>query len=84
VPRLACAGRDTRADPNVEDIARAAATRGLLKASGATMLVEKFGSYDHFSSAHVFGNWRIGNDARVSVVEVRLCLHGFQSLRTAI
>ena len=48
------------------------------------MLVEKFGSYDHFSSAHVFGNWRIGNDARVSVVEVRLCLHGFQSLRTAI
>ncbi len=59
--------------------AMAAAARGLLEASGATTLVEEFGTYDHFSSAHVFGTCRMGNDARASVVDAGLRLHGFQN-----
>jgi choline dehydrogenase-like flavoprotein len=40
--------------------AMAAAARGLLKASGAATLVEEYGTYDSFSSAHVFGSCRMG------------------------
>ena len=59
--------------------AMAAAVRGLLKACGAT-LVEEFGTYDYFSSAHVFGTCRMGRDPRSSVVDERLRLHGFDNL----
>ena len=58
----------------------AAAVRGLLKASGATTLVEEFGSYDYFSSAHVFGTCRMGRDPRDSVVDERLRMHGLDNL----
>lgn len=60
--------------------AMAAATRGLLKASGAGTLVEEFGTYDHFSSAHVFGSCRMGDDPRTSVVDANLRLHGARNL----
>ena len=60
--------------------AMAAATRGLLKASGAGPLVEEFGTYDHFSSAHVFGSCRTGGDPRSSVVDVDLRVHGVANL----
>jgi choline dehydrogenase-like flavoprotein len=60
--------------------AMAAATRGLLKASGSTRLVEEFGTYDLFSSAHVFGTCRMGKDPRDSVVDPELRMHGFDNL----
>ena len=59
--------------------AMAAATRGLLAAAGAGKLVEEFGTYDHFSSAHVFGTCRMGNDPRSSVVDATLRVHGFEN-----
>ncbi|MGZ5238505.1 MAG: GMC oxidoreductase [Caldimonas sp.] len=60
--------------------AMAAAARALLKASGATTLVEEFGTYDHFSSAHVFGSCRMGSDPRTSVVDAALRVHGRDNL----
>ena len=60
--------------------AMAAAARGLLEASGAGTLVEEFGTYDHFSSAHVFGSCRMGNDPHSSVVDPNLRLHGVANL----
>ena len=60
--------------------AMATAVRSLLKASGATTLVEEFGTYDHFSSAHVFGSCRMGADPRHSVVDAGLRLHGRANL----
>ena len=56
--------------------AMAAAARALLKASGAPTLVEEYGTYDSFSSAHVFGSCRMGADPRASVVDADLRLHG--------
>jgi len=47
---------------------------------GATTLVEEFGSYDYFSSAHVFGTCRMGRDPRDSVVDERLRMHGLDNL----
>ena len=58
--------------------AMAAATRGLLAAAGVQTLVEEFGTYDHFSSAHVFGTCRMGVDPRTSVVGADLAVHGFE------
>lgn len=55
----------------------ASAARSLLKASGVAVLVEEFGTYDHFSSAHVFGTCRMGADPRSSVVDADLRVHGF-------
>ena len=60
--------------------AMAAATRGLLAASGAGTLVEEFGTYDHFASTHVFGTCRMGDDPRHSVVDANLRLHGSPNL----
>lgn len=42
--------------------------RKMLKASGAKGLVEEFGSYDFFSSTHIFGTCRMGSDPAKSVV----------------
>lgn len=60
--------------------AMAGAARGLLEASGAAALVEEFGTYDHFSAAHVFGTCRMGADSRKSVVDADLRAHGFSNL----
>ncbi|MGZ5130301.1 MAG: GMC family oxidoreductase, partial [Caldimonas sp.] len=60
--------------------AMAAVARALLKASGAATLVEEFGTYDHFSSAHVFGSCRMGSDPRTSVVDAALRVHGRDNL----
>jgi len=59
--------------------AMAAATRGLLRASRVAALVEEFGTYDHFSAAHVFGTCRMGDDPRRSVVDADLRLHGLDN-----
>ncbi len=58
----------------------AGAARSLLEASGAAVLVEEFGTCDHFSSAHVFGTCRMGADPRSSVVDADLRAHGFSNL----
>jgi choline dehydrogenase-like flavoprotein len=59
--------------------AMAAATRALLRASGIGALVEEYGTYDHFSAAHVFGTCRMGLDPRASVVDADLRLHGLDN-----
>ncbi|HAV14612.1 MAG TPA: GMC family oxidoreductase [Opitutae bacterium] len=43
--------------------------RRILKAAGVEKLVEEYGSYDYFSSTHVFGTCRMGSDAEHSVVD---------------
>ncbi|WP_343231800.1 GMC family oxidoreductase [Thermomonas sp.] len=60
--------------------AMAEVTRGLLKSSGIPTLVEEYGTYDYFSSAHVFGTCRMGTDPRKSVVDADLRVHGFDNL----
>lgn len=57
--------------------AMANAARAILKASGVAELVEEYGTYDHFSSAHVFGTCRMGHDPRNSVVDAQLRVHGY-------
>lgn len=47
----------------------AAKSREILKAAGAGELVEEYGSYDFFSSTHVFGTCRMGIDPEASVVD---------------
>jgi choline dehydrogenase-like flavoprotein len=59
--------------------AMAAASRSLLKAAGVATLVEEFGTYDYFSSAHVFGTCRMGRDPRSSVVDADLKVHGYDN-----
>lgn len=59
--------------------AMARATRAILKASGAVAWVEEYGTYDYFSSAHVFGTCRMGVDPRHSVVDADLRVHGFDN-----
>ena len=54
----------------------------MLKASGAVTLVEEYGTYDSFSSAHVFGSCRMGVDPRSSVVDASLRMHGVPNLWT--
>ncbi|MEN8660887.1 MAG: GMC family oxidoreductase [Lentimonas sp.] len=43
--------------------------REILKAAGVEKLVEEYGSYDYFSSTHVFGTCRMGKDPETSVVD---------------
>lgn len=54
--------------------------RALLRAGGATRLVEEFGTYDFFSAAHVFGTCRMGRDPRESVVDAQQRAHGWSNL----
>ncbi len=56
--------------------AMAEATRAIVRGAGAVELVEEFGTWDHFSSAHVFGTCRMGRTAADSVVDRDLRLHG--------
>lgn len=43
--------------------------REIVQAAGVKKLVEEYGSYDYFSSTHVFGTCRMGTDAETSVVD---------------
>lgn len=55
-------------------------SKELLKASGATDIVETASSYDFFSATHVFGTCRMGNDPETSVVDSSLRFHGLPNL----
>ncbi len=46
----------------------ASTCRAILQTAGSQALLEEYGTYDYFSSTHVFGTCRMGEDARSSVV----------------
>jgi choline dehydrogenase-like flavoprotein len=54
--------------------------REILKAAGATEIFEEFSSYDIFSSSHVFGTCRMGNDPQQSVVDANCRSHRWRNL----
>jgi choline dehydrogenase-like flavoprotein len=54
--------------------------RKLLEAAGAKHRVEEYGTYDYFSSTHVFGTCRMGRDARTSVVDPQCRSHRWRNL----
>lgn len=54
--------------------------REILKASGADEMVEEYGSYDYFSSTHVFGTCRMGTDPENSVVDTYGRSHRWKNL----
>ncbi|MGZ0653979.1 GMC family oxidoreductase [Coraliomargarita sp. W4R53] len=56
-------------------------SRRLLEAAGAGELVDEYGSYDYFSSTHVFGTCRMGSDVDSSVVDASGRSHRWQNLR---
>lgn len=58
-------------------------TRAILAASGAPEIVEEFGTYDLFSSTHVFGTCRMGVRPEVSVVDSTGRAHGWRNLYIA-
>jgi choline dehydrogenase-like flavoprotein len=43
--------------------------REILRASGVEAFFEEYGTYDFFSSTHVFGTCRMGRDPEDSVVD---------------
>jgi choline dehydrogenase-like flavoprotein len=55
-------------------------TRAILKASGVEELVEEHGTYDFFTSTHVFGTCRMGKDPALSVVDDQGRSHRWQNL----
>jgi choline dehydrogenase-like flavoprotein len=56
-------------------------SRLILEASGAGELVEEYGSYDYFSSTHVFGTCRMGQRVEDSVVDTFGRSHRWKNLR---
>lgn len=65
----------------IERIAFMAKTaRAILKAAGVEELVEEYGNYDTFSSTHVFGTCRMGEDATQSVVDAYGRSHRWSNL----
>lgn len=54
--------------------------RRIIKAAGAEELVEEYGAYDTFSSTHVFGTCRMGNDPATSVVDAQCRSHRWRNL----
>jgi choline dehydrogenase-like flavoprotein len=54
--------------------------RELLIASGVDTLVEEYGSYDRFSSTHVFGTCRMGRDPEQAVVDANCRSHRWRNL----
>jgi choline dehydrogenase-like flavoprotein len=55
-------------------------SRRLLKEAGAIELVEEFGAWDQLSATHVFGTCRMGNNARISVVNAHCRSHDHPNL----
>ncbi|MDF1741203.1 MAG: GMC family oxidoreductase [Verrucomicrobiales bacterium] len=58
----------------------AAKSREILKAAGAGELLEEYGAYDFFSSTHVFGTCRMGDDPESSVVDAFGKSHRWENL----
>jgi len=56
-------------------------SRSILEASGASERVDEYGSYDYFSSTHVFGTCRMGTDVERSVVDASGRSHRWKNLR---
>jgi choline dehydrogenase-like flavoprotein len=54
--------------------------RKLLEAAGAKERIEEYGTYDYFSSTHVFGTCRMGRDAETSVVDPQCRSHRWRNL----
>ena len=54
--------------------------RGILADAGAKDIFEEFGSYDTFSSSHVFGTCRMGKDEKDSVVHAGCRSHRWKNL----
>lgn len=54
--------------------------RDVLAQAGAKDIFEEFSSYDIFSSTHVFGTCRMGNDASDSVVDAACRSHRWKNL----
>ncbi|HEB78964.1 MAG TPA: GMC family oxidoreductase [Rhodospirillales bacterium] len=54
--------------------------RDILKAVGNVELIEEYGSYDFFSSTHVFGTCRMGLDPEASVVDPHGRSHRWRNL----
>lgn len=46
-------------------------------------MVEEFTTHDHFSSTHVFGSCRMGENAKSSVVNLYGCTHDCDNLYLA-
>jgi choline dehydrogenase-like flavoprotein len=55
-------------------------SRKLLEAAGAKERVEEYGTYDYFSTTHVFGTCRMGLDAGTSVVDPHCRSHRWRNL----
>jgi choline dehydrogenase-like flavoprotein len=55
-------------------------SRKILEASGVSELVEEYGTYDFFSSTHVFGTCRMGNNPEDSVVDPDCRSHRWRNL----
>lgn len=55
-------------------------SKEILKASGATDMVETASSYDFFSATHVYGTCRMGSNPETSVVDSSLRFHGIPNL----
>ena len=58
----------------------ASTARDILSAAGAEELVQEYGSADTFSSTHVFGTCRMGDDAERSVVDRNCRSHRWRNL----
>jgi choline dehydrogenase-like flavoprotein len=54
--------------------------REILEACGVTERIEEYGSYDFFSSTHVFGTCRMGTDPSQSVVDAECRSHRWRNL----
>ncbi len=54
--------------------------RELLIASGVDTLIEEYGSYDLFSTTHVFGTCRMGRDPEQAVVDADCRSHRWRNL----
>lgn len=54
--------------------------RQLLKAAGATEILEEFGAWDNFSATHIFGTCRMGSNSAFSVVDAGCRSHDHSNL----
>jgi choline dehydrogenase-like flavoprotein len=61
----------------------AARSREILLSSGVEKIFEEFGTYDFFSSTHVFGTCRMGTDPGQSVVDAHGRSHRWKNLFVA-